>query len=238
VIQAHGMLASRDTERAMGLDFSAVTATHRLVRYDARGHGESHGRPRAEDYAWTALAADLLGLRFAVAGADAVDGIGSSMGAATLLHAAVREPRAFRRLVLIIPPTVWATRVAQASTYRSAADAIQARGLSTFLALMQAQMVPPALEGLDGMEFAPRVRESLLPSVLRGAALSDLPDPATLANLRHPVLILPWADDPAHPISTAERLAEVLPEATLTPPARSPADVSAWGPLTADFLAG
>ncbi|GAB6902977.1 hypothetical protein [Kineosporia succinea] len=49
-------------------------------------------------------------------------------------------------------------------------------------------------------------------------------------------MILPWADDPGHPLSTARRLAELLPNATLHPAAATPRDLKAWGPVVEDFL--
>jgi pimeloyl-ACP methyl ester carboxylesterase len=236
VIQAHGMSSSRAQELELGLDFSPVADARRLVRYDARGHGESTGRPVPEDYAWSALAGDLLALRRDLVGDGAVDGIGSSMGCGTLLHAAVREPGAFRRLVLVIPPTAWESRTAQSGAYRAGADAIQAQGIATFVALMQTQMLPPVLAQMPGLSMIPQVSEALFPSVLRGAALSDLPDPALLATLTQPVLILPWADDPVHPESTANALLEILPQASLVRPAETPEQVRRWGTLAAEFL--
>ncbi|MGF9660216.1 hypothetical protein AAIH18_22555, partial [Pantoea agglomerans] len=67
----------------------------------------------------------------------------------------------------------------------------------------------------------------LLPSLLRGAAISDLPAPESVARIDVPTTILAWVDDPGHPLSTAESLAALLPNATLTV-ARTPADVEAW----------
>jgi 3-oxoadipate enol-lactonase len=73
--------------------------------------------------------------------------------------------------------------------------------------------------------------------ILRGAAASDLPDPAALAGLRQPTLVLAWEGDPGHPLSTAERLAAELPHATLCV-ARKLADLGAWPRRVAEFCAG
>ena len=49
--------------------------------------------------------------------------------------------------------------------------------------------------------------------MFKGAALSDLPPISSLGEaLRDkPTLILAWADDPTHPLSTALALQEALP---------------------------
>jgi pimeloyl-ACP methyl ester carboxylesterase len=73
----------------------------------------------------------------------------------------------------------------------------------------------------------PDVPDALLPSVFRGAALSDLPAPEAVARIEIPTTILAWVDDPGHPLSTAESLAALLPQATLTV-ARTPDDVETW----------
>ncbi|MFI7586766.1 alpha/beta fold hydrolase [Spongisporangium articulatum] len=232
VVQAHGMLSSRAAELDLGLDFSPLAATHTLVRYDARGHGASTGRPEPDDYRWSNLATDLLALVDTVDGP--VDAIGASMGTATILTAAVRRPEAFRRLVLVIPPTAWEGRAAQRDAYEAGADVVEQQGLAAFAEGMQGLELPPVVAEL-GATPAVEVPETLLPSLMRGAARSNLPDLQTLAGLQHPVLLLPWIDDPVHPLSTAEKLAATLPDARLHM-ATSAADVRAWPQLVADFL--
>jgi pimeloyl-ACP methyl ester carboxylesterase len=54
-----------------------------------------------------------------------------------------------------------------------------------------------------------------LAHVLRGAAESDLPDRERLAEIGAPALVVAVRDDPGHPLSTAEALAEHLPRAEL-----------------------
>ncbi len=77
--------------------------------------------------------------------------------------------------------------------------------------------------------------EDLLPTVLRGAAGTDLPAPESISTLDVPVLILAWTDDPTHPLSTAERLDELLPDSRLVV-ARTPADVVGWPALFAEHV--
>src|SRR5437763_6760252 len=121
------MLLSRAAEDALGLqDWSALT--RRRVRYDARGHGTSTGRPVAEDYTWPNLADDLLAVADLIRDGRPVDWIGGSMGCGSLLWAATRAPERFRRLVLEIPPTTRETRIAAATMYRAGADPVERAG--------------------------------------------------------------------------------------------------------------
>ncbi|WP_030723211.1 alpha/beta fold hydrolase [Streptomyces sp. NRRL F-2580] len=233
-VYAHGGLVSQAVEQRMDLfDWAPLLQTgRRLVRYDARAHGRSTGRPAAEDYTYPSLADDLLALLDHLGAAEPVDAIGASMGCGTCLHAAVRAPNRFSRLVLLIPPTAWASREAYAQANRNAADTIEREGAAAWLAAGRAPR--PAVVA-DVPEFSPTPPEAILPSVLRGLADSDLPSPATLATLRCPALILGWLDDPGHPVSTAATLAGFLPRAELHL-SQTRADVRTWGARIADFL--
>lgn len=240
VVSAHGLMSSRASEDASGVfGWSALPqAGFRLVRYDARGHGRSTGGRDEAQYAWPRLADDLLALLDTVVGDGPVDVVGTSMGVGTALWAAVRAPERFRRLALVIPPTAWATRPAQGQIYRTGARFIEERGLDAFARLSATLPPLPILDAAGLWPLpAPDVAEDLLPTILRGAATTDLPDEEAVASLPHEVLLLPWADDPGHPVSTSERLQQVLPQATMEV-ARTPDDLRGWGPRIAEFLAG
>lgn len=234
VVQAHGMMSSREADARYGFDLTGLRSGHTLLRYDARGHGSSTGRAEPGDYTWPALATDLLALLDHLAGPEPVDAVGASMGTVTILTAALRRPDRFRRLVLFIPPTAWQTRVPQRDMYEAGASAIEIQGLEPFLAAMTPAMGPPVLAEL-GVQMLPQVPESLLPSVFRGAARSDLPDVATLAGVPHPTLLLPWAGDTVHPVETAQTLADAMPD-TRTVLTSTAADVRRWPQLVTDFL--
>jgi pimeloyl-ACP methyl ester carboxylesterase len=238
IVGLHGLTSSRRNEAASGFsDWSAVSATgRRSVRYDARGHGLSTGRPVPEDYAWPRLADDLFRLLDAVAPGETVDAFGVSMGVGTLLHAVTREPDRFRRLAFVIPPTAWETRAAQGDLYRQMAAMAESGGRAA-LAAAAATMEPlPILaEGGWTAMVPPDISEPLLPAVMRGAAATDFPSPEAIGAIRKPVLLLPWTDDPGHPLSTAERLHELIPDSALHV-TRTPDDLRAVGLRVAAFL--
>lgn len=235
VVTLHGLTRSRAHERAMGIEWSTAFPGHTVVSYDARGHGASTGRDRAEDYRWSALADDLLTVLARLGLDDPVDALGTSMGVGTILHAAVRMPERFRRLVLVTPPTAWETRRSQAEMYEAGAQFVEQSGLDALVAATAQMPVPPALGEVPVQR--PAIAETLLPTVLRGAGLSDLPSPDEVAELTHPMLILAWTDDPGHPISTAEALLELLPDSVLAV-ASTPDELAEWPALAAGHLAG
>lgn len=234
VVQLHGLTSSRRRDRLLDLDLGRGLSGTRLLRYDARGHGRSTGRRVPEDYRWPVLARDLLALLEHWFPGERVHGVGPSMGCATLLHAAVADPGRFSSLTLLVPPTAWESRRAKSADYLRAADVVEQRGLDTFLAAGRLVPRPPAT--VDAPETVPDVSPDLLPTLFRGAALTDLPDPGQVRAITVPVTILAWIDDPAHPVSTAERLAELLPYARLEV-ARTPADVARWPQVLADDVA-
>jgi len=158
------------------------------------------------------------------------------MGCATLLHAAVRAPERFDRLALVIPPTAWETRAAQAEQYENSARLVEEAGKAAWLAVAGETLLPEIFADLPPMPFDADIPEDLLPYVLRGAAGSDLPVPDEIAAIDRPTLVLAWAGDAGHPVSTAERLAELLPRAELRV-ATGLRDVLAWPTQVADFLA-
>jgi len=71
--------------------------------------------------------------------------------------------------------------------------------------------------------------------VMRGAAQADLPSRERLAAIAVPTMILAWPGDPVHPLSTAEQLADLIPQSTLHV-ATSAAELASWTALVAEFI--
>ena len=236
-VWAHPLCSSALAPEAAGLvDWEPVAAAgRRLIRYDARGHGRSAGRADPGDYCFENLARDLLALIDALSPEAPVAGIGLSMGTATLLHAALLAPGRFERLVLTAPPTAWETRPAQSALYLSMAELVEERGAAALESLLREAPLPAPHQGVPGLPLPVDVDGRLLPSLLRGAGASDLPPRELIARLRLPVLILPWEDDPAHPVSTGLELKSLIPGAQLEI-ARTSDDLRGWGRRAAAFL--
>jgi len=233
VVQLHGLTSSRERDELLGLNLARALRGHRILRYDARGHGHSTGSPHPGDYGWPSLADDLRELLDHVAPGERVHGVGPSMGTGTLLHAALSDPDRFSTLTLVTPPTAWKSRIAQAEAYRASADAVDRGGIAAFTERDSTAPVPPALA--DAPQTRSSVPEALLPAVMRGAAETDLPRTSAIATITTPALILAWSGDHGHPLSTAHALHRQLAGSQLVI-ARSPYGVMAWPGLFAEFV--
>lgn len=238
-VWGHGLSMTRAGEDRMSLiDWSSVGAT--VVRYDARGHGESESTADLDGYRWDELALDQLALASEL-GIDTFIAAGASMGCGTALHAAVLAPERVRALVLVIPPTAWETRRAQAAAWEGAAELIEAHGLEALIASRE------ELEQPDPFKSDPSRRErqseatrtwdpGRLAHVMRGAARADFPERQVVASISIPALVLAWSGDPVHPMSTAAELSSLLQHSSLHV-ASTQADLATWSSLVDEFVA-
>ena len=220
LLWGHGLMASMAQEDATGW-FRHPAHKLKWIRYDACGHGLSHRPLDPLRYRWPALAADML----MVARQHSLDRFalgGHSMGCATAVIAALQAPDRVSKLVLATPPTAWSTRAEQIERYRQMIRLLKARGLDTLLRLSRHSPALPGWLTQARPEDAARQLETLsgfsrarLIAILQGAIASDMPAQDELKKLTQPTLILAWRDDPLHPLSSAEQLADRLPNATL-----------------------
>lgn len=82
--------------------FSALTATHRVIYYDALGRGRSGLARKATEYTFTRDVEEVEALRKAL-GLAKMDVLGHSYGTLVAQAYALKYPQAVRRLVLISP---------------------------------------------------------------------------------------------------------------------------------------
>ncbi len=240
LVWGHGLTSSMAGEELLGLvNWPTVTTVANVLRYDARGHGLSESTQDPQGYRWDNLALDQLALADALGIGSYVAG-GASMGCATALHAALLAPERVTALLLAIPPTAWETRSAQQATYEISAQLVEAGDIETLVAGARASVPPDPLAKLpqfrDGVEAAMRAADPVrLARVFRGAAVADFPAPEAIATLKLPTLIVAWTGDAGHPISTAERLVELMPHAELRR-ASTFAELRTWTDEAISFL--
>jgi 3-oxoadipate enol-lactonase len=238
VIWGHGLSQSRATESALPLvDWSQVPA--RVVRYDARGHGASETTPDLDGYSWDQLGLDQLALADHL-GIDRYTAAGASMGCGTALWAAVHAPERVERLVLVIPPTAWETRAAQAEVWEQLGRLIETQGVEAMIAARAD--VPPPDPLVDDPGYRDRQAEAVrsweparLAQVMRGAGRADLPPREVLREVSVPALVLAWTGDAIHPMSTADELGQLLPD-VIVHRASTRRALDGWSGVVADFL--
>lgn len=240
-IWAHDALSSIDhDDDEHFIDFDAISAAHRLLRFDAVGHGGSAGVFDPADHEWRARGETLtaLGRRLELE-RFAAGGLGS--GAAAALHAAVLAPARVEKLVLVAPTADWAIpacvqRLPSPIGLGLVIGSAEPMRLAARFAPVPRRRNPVADHNAAGWRRLVRARRNQFNAVLIGAARSDYPTPDELAEIDVPALVLAYPGDLTHPVGIAERIADALPDAQLEVTTR-PDDVRGWGARIADFLA-
>jgi pimeloyl-ACP methyl ester carboxylesterase len=244
LIWGHGLMGSMAVEDlADWFSWQQLLDLAQVIRYDARGHGTSGASASPTDYTWPRLAEDMLSIADQL-GLDQFVAGGQSMGCATALYAALAVPQRSQALILATPPTAWETRSEQSAMYEQMAALVDSQGTSGLATMMAQQapgMIPPLL-----LEAAPnmggQMAEQLacydahtLALVLRGAKLADFPPRDQIRRSQAPALILAWAGDRGHPLSTTTELQSLLPHAEAHV-AQTLAELRSWPQLMRDFL--
>jgi pimeloyl-ACP methyl ester carboxylesterase len=215
VVLGHGFAGSARNFRAQA---TALRRGFRVARFDARGHARSEAPDDPGAYTRAAFIADVGRVMDEVGARRAVVG-GLSMGAGLALGFALAHPERVRGLVLAALPAGRGAAGSLTEIARELADAIECDGLE---AAGRRYVWGPA-PGRDPRESALLRRGILehaphaLAHTLRGviAVQPSLDELASaLAGLARPALIVAGAADRAD-VATSERLAALLPEATL-----------------------
>ncbi|MGH3095282.1 MAG: alpha/beta fold hydrolase [Streptosporangiales bacterium] len=186
-------------------------------------HLRGHGATRGLDGRWdgTVLAADVRAVSDQVGARQAV---GVSLGALALLGLLAESPDRFTRVVALLPPR---------AVFDAAPDPWVRHAWSSIAGYLAEERVADAAEALLAMQPAaartlPQARDHYAGAAKRlvgwGPALVDalraLPvagapiDPVALSAITTPVLVVGQHGDRLHPVDTAARLADALPNAT------------------------
>lgn len=208
---AHGLAGSMSETRPFG---SGVRGTR--VFFHFRGHGATIGSEA--EWSYRAAAAELA----AVASAQgARRGLGISLGAGALMVAAVSDPDAFERLVLVLPATIDQPRTdAVVDLMRARAELVEHRDVEGLAASLVREQPAGVRTRPDVRLWAGRQAQRLTSTTV-ARALRELPPQhplsarTELAAIRCPVLVVGQEGDLAHPAATARELAGLLPAADL-----------------------
>lgn len=193
---------------------------------DHRGHGDT-ALPKNWKVAWAGYGADATAAAKAIAGDEGIIGVGHSMGGATLLMAAVKEPDLFRGLLLyepIVPPAdlrmpanrpnVLAEGAARRkSSFKNFDDAIKNYSskmpMSSFAPeALEAYVMGGFRKGDDGNVHL-KCEPALEAENFRNPAVPNLWK--KLADLTIPVWVLSGHPEPFQPSGWAEAVADQIP---------------------------
>jgi pimeloyl-ACP methyl ester carboxylesterase len=222
LVLCHGITATR--KYVVHGSRSLERAGHRIVTYDARGHGESDPAPPGQGYGYPELVGDLERVVAAELGEAPFVLAGHSMGAHTAVAYALRHSDRLAGLAVIGPAYAGGEVSEQTLAYWDGlAAALEDVGVDGFVAYIEAhQGIDPAFR--DSVLRFTRERISLhgdrraLAEALRELPRSRPFDSLDeLAAIEVPALVVASYDeaDPGHPYAVAEAYAEALPQARL-----------------------
>jgi pimeloyl-ACP methyl ester carboxylesterase len=214
VVLLHGLTA---THRYVVMGSRSLERSgHRVIAYDARGHGASDP---AEPYDYPALVGDLervldeRGIERAVLA-------GASMGAHTILRFAIERPERVRALVVITPAYDPVAFPGDLDRWDALADGLERGGVDGFIDAYGpitgrwADTIGQVLRQRLSRHEHPEALAQALRQVPRSRPFEDL---HAIAAIEAPVTIVASRDepDPGHPFSVGEDYARVIPGARL-----------------------
>ncbi len=230
VILLHGLTA---THRYVVMGSTGLERSkHRVVAYDARGHGHSTPALNADEYDYRQLGLDLeavldrLGIERAVIA-------GASMGAHTALWFALQRPARVAGMVLITPAYDPASNddPARLARWDALARGLRDGGVDGFVAAYGDLSVPERWRDTVQRVIRQRLSQHDHPGAVADA-LEIVPrshpfeEMGELAELSVPTVVVASSDeaDPEHPRAVGEAYARAIPGARLVTdePDRSP----------------
>jgi len=229
VVLAHGLTATR---RYVVMGSNALErGGHRVIAYDARGHGTSSPAESAEAYGYADLGADLEAV-LDHAGADRAVLAGASMGAHTLAWLALHRPERVAGLVIITPAFAGdGDDQERLARWDALSEGLRRGGIDGFVEAYGEPQVPERWR--DTVIKVIRQRLSLhehldavadaLRAVPRSRPFDAISD---LEAIGVPTLVVASGDeaDPEHPQAVGEAWARAIPGARMVTdePGRSP----------------
>ncbi len=219
IVLLHGVTATRRYV-VMG-SRTLERSGHRVIAYDARGHGRSSPAPTPDAYGYELLAADLRAVLDA-AGVRRALLAGASMGAHTAVRFALEHPERVAALAIITPafdPSA-PRDAADLARWDALARGLREGGVEGFVRAYDLDKVPDSLrptietvlrQRLAGHEHPDAVADAL-EVVPRSRPFEQLEQ---LAGIQVPTVVVASRDeaDPGHPLAVGETYARTIPGA-------------------------
>jgi pimeloyl-ACP methyl ester carboxylesterase len=220
VVLLHGLTATR---RYVVMGSRALERSgHRVLSYDARGHGRSGVAPDRA-YGYEHLAADL-GAVLDAAGIERAVLVGASMGAHTSVRFALEHRKRVAALAIVTPAYDPCSPPAGAELARwdALARGLREGGVDGFVRAYDLAAVPESWRAKIELVLRQRLSAHEHPDAVADA-LEVVPrshpfqDIAELAAIQVPTVVVASRDeaDPTHPLAVGERYARAIPGARL-----------------------
>lgn len=232
IVLLHGLTATR---RYVLMGSKALERSgHRVIAYDARGHGHSSPAATPEAYTYELLAEDLQAVLDRLEVERAVLA-GASMGAHTALRFTLEHPNRVLALGLITPAFDPNTHGEDSyASWDRLARGLRTGGVEGFVDAYELDQVPERFretvttvlrQRLSAHEHPLAVADALQ-AVPRSRPFEHWDE---LRSVEVPTVVIASRDeaDPTHPLAVGERYAAAIPDAKLAvedegPPTRSP----------------
>jgi pimeloyl-ACP methyl ester carboxylesterase len=221
VVLLHGLTA---THRYVVMGSRALERSgHRVIAYDARGHGRSAPAPDPSAYDYADLAADLAALLDERA-IDRAVLAGASMGAHTALRFALEHPERVAAVVVITPAYEPAELddPARLARWDALAAGLREGGVEGFIAAYGEPGVPERYRDTVLAVLRQRLSAHEHPEAVADALevvprSRPFPDIASLAAIAMPTVVVADRDeaDPGHPLAVGQAYARTIPGARL-----------------------
>jgi pimeloyl-ACP methyl ester carboxylesterase len=221
VVLLHGLTA---TKRYVVMGSTSLQRSgHRVVAYDARGHGGSEAAPEPGAYEYADLARDLIGV-LDERGLDRAVLAGASMGAHTALRVALDAPDRVAGLVVITPAYDPAEHDDEQRLARwdALSDGLRGGGVEGFVEAYGDPQVPDQWRETVFRVIRQRLAQHEHPDAVADA-LRVVPRSQPFGSIEElgrldvPTVVVADRDeaDPGHPLATGEAYAETIPGARL-----------------------
>ena len=217
VVLLHGLTATR---RYVVMGSRALERSgHRVVAYDARGHGRSSPAPAPDDYGYEALAADLLAV-LDDRGIERAVLAGASMGAHTSVRLALDQGDRVAGLVLATPAYTPEGLDRDLARWDALSEGLRSGGVEGFVAAYGDPGVPDAWRDTVTKVLHQRLSAHEHPDAVADALRATprsrpFDDWSELEEIDLPTVVVASRDevDPGHPYAVGERYAEAIPGA-------------------------
>jgi pimeloyl-ACP methyl ester carboxylesterase len=221
VVLLHGLTA---THRYVVMGSKALErGGHRVIAYDARGHGRSDPAPSPDAYRYEDLRDDLVRV-LDEHGVERAVLAGASMGAHTILRLALEQPERVAGLVVITPaydPGEFGDADSLAR-WDALADGLREGGVEGFVEAYGDPGVPDAWRETVFRVIRQRLAAHEHPEAVADAIQATprsrpFASIEALAAIDAPTVVVADRDDadPGHPLAIGERYAETIPGAEL-----------------------
>jgi pimeloyl-ACP methyl ester carboxylesterase len=244
VVLLHGLTA---THRYVVMGSKALERSgHRVIAYDARGHGRSDPAPSADAYRYEDLRDDLVRV-MDERGIERAVLAGASMGAHTILRLALEQPERVAALVVITPaydPEEFGDSDSLAR-WDALAEGLRTGGVEGFVEAYGDPDVPEAWRETVFRVIRQRLGahehlDAVADAIQATPRSRPFPTIESLGAIDIPTVVVADRDDadPGHPLAIGERYAQTIPDAELVVEEEGKSPIAWQGSQLSKVIAG